>query len=615
MLTQTAKPTTPTHTQNPFKPPTSIPEPQVTDNDFYKEFTQYSNDLETLLHLQTKATLLQHKMSISNETKTTNSFVHIGKTLHKVYYQDKLFKTQREFLEWTKESFGFGKSTTYEYIISYRVYCEIESRCEGGMKPPQCQKHCQLLAKVPTDQLVEVWKDVCKNAPGGVITTFYLDDYLEKLVIVKDADVQGMRILSNSCTSEQTVDLFQSFPQSSGNSMEIDVPQIEIHNNGSPNTEFLVNLEYKLNNSSPKSPAQPRNNDKITSGANLPFNPELIFHLAKSVVSGSAFDYSFKSLNDLKVANSQVWSGSVWANLTSLTQFFYGESHRSIWLEKFLQIIFTKYAHREFGEGLFLLRAEFGADWFTPVLQYPYCILRHFPNFSTKSKPLDPLAPSLSPFSNTQSINSNKNLQSNDSYIVFYLGKSVYEFSSTFRSVGLVPGINSWALIPSPKIEINTKPDQTRHETHHQPQTMQSPKPTQKNPTFTGQISPFDKPLQPRPPPITTPSPSIDLSQIAQYLEFCKPHEYSSPDAITTPKDLLGSDLFFSDLHLPALNFSDEILANLDTSMTSMNDSGVAHVGNQISGSLYSGVEGSPKQTRKTIQLKLPNPKKRVKTK
>lgn len=54
------------------------------------------------------------KSRILTETKNVSAFVVIGEILHKLYYEDKLVHTQREFLEWTKTHLGFSKSTTYE---------------------------------------------------------------------------------------------------------------------------------------------------------------------------------------------------------------------------------------------------------------------------------------------------------------------------------------------------------------------------------------------------------------------------------------------------------------------------------------------------------------------
>lgn len=78
---------------------------------------------QPLLQLPQENDLMEMKSLILHETKNVASFVVIGETLDKLYYKDKLVKTQKEFLDWTKLNLGFSKSTTYEYIISYRVSC------------------------------------------------------------------------------------------------------------------------------------------------------------------------------------------------------------------------------------------------------------------------------------------------------------------------------------------------------------------------------------------------------------------------------------------------------------------------------------------------------------
>jgi hypothetical protein len=88
--------------------------------------------------------------------------------------------------------------------------------------------------------------------------------------------------------------------------------------------------------------------------------------------------------------------------------------------ERLLQTVFTRFANCEYEEGIIVLRAEFGADWFTPILrnfyfilEHPYVILRHN--------------------GNDQSENGGFN-----SYVVFYMGKNVKSFCESFKNVGQV---------------------------------------------------------------------------------------------------------------------------------------------------------------------------------
>ena len=78
---------------------------------------------------------------------------------------------------------------------------------------------------------------------------------------------------------------------------------------------------------------------------------------------------------------------------------------------------------------MFLIRGEIGADWCTPVLQHPYCVLRH-------------LKPSYD-----SALGYNSDCISFKTFIVFYLGPNVKEFCNMFKSLGLIPGVNSWSAI------------------------------------------------------------------------------------------------------------------------------------------------------------------------
>ena len=136
------------------------------------------------------------KSLIMNESKNVASFVVIGETLDKLYYRDKLVKNQKEFLTWTKQNLGFSKSTTYEYIISYRVYSDIIKDLPPSYAPPQYQSHCQLLSKIPAEDLPQLWKDV-HDSCNGSITTAILENYLEAHHI-KDKKPSSSRRVSHT---------------------------------------------------------------------------------------------------------------------------------------------------------------------------------------------------------------------------------------------------------------------------------------------------------------------------------------------------------------------------------------------------------------------------------
>ncbi|KAJ3299204.1 hypothetical protein HK104_009737 [Borealophlyctis nickersoniae] len=135
-----------------------------------------------------------------------------------------------------------------------------------------------------------------------------------------------------------------------------------------------------------------------------------VFETSKSILSTRKFDVAFSSPSEFHAAVTQQWFGRVWADLTGVFPFSTGAAGNpsyhdasaretkpskrgrkpstnhtrptslidsSMSLETALQTVFIKYALREFQEGVFLIRAEFGADWFTPILQHPHCVLRH----------------------------------------------------------------------------------------------------------------------------------------------------------------------------------------------------------------------------------------------
>ncbi|KAI8929004.1 hypothetical protein BC831DRAFT_445975 [Entophlyctis helioformis] len=252
-----------------------------------------------------------------------------------------------------------------------------------------------------------------------------------------------------------------------------------------------------------------------TQDPSLPFNESLVFELGKGVVLGQRFDIAAHSAEDMTLIEQQVWYGRVWCNLSSSRPFstsIYNPHALPVefgGLERLLQIVFTKFAKKEFVEGLFVIRAEFGADWFTPIMQHPFCILRHTtqmdalvamtaaesarssaasssstmagagmgmradthghgganggktPKAGTAAGHPGTLPHGSGPtptFAKSSSRRARVNSGSHgigggssfDSYVVFYLGTNVKEFCSIFRSVGLVPGINSWSAVMHP---------------------------------------------------------------------------------------------------------------------------------------------------------------------
>ncbi|KAI8808424.1 hypothetical protein BJ742DRAFT_893215 [Cladochytrium replicatum] len=500
-------------------PQAGSPPPTIPQNDTFKNLT-----------------LEECKTRILTEERSFSSFVVIGGALHSIYYENHLIKNQREFLDWTKANLGFSKSTTYEYIISYRVYRDIAAKLPTGFFPPVYQSHCQLLSRVPSEFLVETWMDICKCAPNGTVTTLYLEDYLEAKNLLGKCGKDDRRRRRRRSLDDEELELYQreespghsgfevcdplghwlSDPTptfhlstlvgsslknepSSRRSLATHPPAI-ITTNSNPIFNFPSSAAGHLTSSSSSSlptlcspldisagmatafthPQSAASLSAQASSSNLslhfrvpiapprpsfidapdarwlPFDTRLIFELGRAVVPGGEFDLIHNTLERLDALCGDVgqqqhqqsqWYGRVWINLTSLRPLStFPEGVSDGGLELMLQVIFTKYANKEFVEGLFLIRAEFGADWFTPILQHPHCILRHnwaslSPSPSVEFNKSEP--PNLKRQKRSPDIPS-RMLQSQDSFVVFYLGSAVQDFCSVYRSVGLVPGVNSW---------------------------------------------------------------------------------------------------------------------------------------------------------------------------
>ena len=189
----------------------------------------------------------------------------------------------------------------------------------------------------------------------------------------------------------------------------------------------------------------------------LPIDTKLIYQLSCSVIGNTEFNLVFKNTDSPTTFQERRWYGKVWADLTNYKPFSVlnsDEPHSFNYsIERALQVIFTRFATREFTEGLFLLRAEMGQDWYTPILQQPHCTLRHMNHFLLKPD-TSSSTPCSSPLLLEETIASRK--RSNtictshpshfETYSIFYLGHNVKEFCSAFYPIGLIPGINSWYI-------------------------------------------------------------------------------------------------------------------------------------------------------------------------
>jgi hypothetical protein len=171
----------------------------------------------------------------------------------------------------------------------------------------------------------------------------------------------------------------------------------------------------------------------------------IIFELSKTIVQ--RFDAILYQHKDFANADKRPFRGRIWCDLTNLVAY----SSKAIRpttaikgtagnipiyegsVEHLLQLIFSRFERGDFQEGMFLVKADYGAEWFTPILQQPHCILRQ----TTKPKGSPELTPDPSPtwFRKDSAF---------DSYVLFYLGPRIKEFCATFHPIGLIPGVNSW---------------------------------------------------------------------------------------------------------------------------------------------------------------------------
>lgn len=176
----------------------------------------------------------------------------------------------------------------------------------------------------------------------------------------------------------------------------------------------------------------------------LPVDIKLLYRLSTCVIGGSDFDLVFNQGNSFDTK----WFGNVFADLSSISPFAAikeNETDPSLAfessIEKALQIIFTRFALREFSQGIFVVKAQMGQDWFTPILQQPHCILREMSKLPWLKSEAEP---NLNLGTRKRSATISTSTPTCETSIIFYLGNNVKEFCGAFYSIGLIPGINSW---------------------------------------------------------------------------------------------------------------------------------------------------------------------------
>jgi hypothetical protein len=159
----------------------------------------------------------------------------------------------------------------------------------------------------------------------------------------------------------------------------------------------------------------------------LPFDDNHVFEVAKRAIQGNEFDKICQNVYDFESLEHETWFGKIYCDLTAARP--QSVDQTSIpGIERLLQIVFTRYANKEYSEGIFVIRGEFGADWFTPILQHPVCILRQHGVRQFLGGYMQELGSSVG----------------FDSYVAFYMGPNVGSFCNQFRNVGYLPGYNCW---------------------------------------------------------------------------------------------------------------------------------------------------------------------------
>jgi hypothetical protein len=158
----------------------------------------------------------------------------------------------------------------------------------------------------------------------------------------------------------------------------------------------------------------------------------LLFDLAKNLTGG--FDFVMDQQTEFQKIRSTNWKGSVWGDFSKRPalskQPLLGNTSTSLIpiypnsIEELLQLCFSRYRNNEYQHGFFLIKAEYGHDWFTPVLLHPHVIIR---------------IPRSAKVSDTRRF-----LDPNESHVLMYLGSRIHEFCSIFYAVGLIAGVNTW---------------------------------------------------------------------------------------------------------------------------------------------------------------------------
>lgn len=168
-----------------------------------------------------------------------------------------------------------------------------------------------------------------------------------------------------------------------------------------------------------------------------------IYEAARGVIRNGVFDVSLTApqCEEEKIALSQggrpcrvlhthrsrdQWCGSVWGNFTG------PHAEEEIDLANCIDKAVEKFDTGEFDQATFLTGIGFGRGWFQKLIQYPHCFLNDDVEILARHTGSGKAGRGES----HQVVRVN--------CAVFYLGPDIQRFVEQFRSLGTIPGVNTW---------------------------------------------------------------------------------------------------------------------------------------------------------------------------